>query len=93
MPDDTLVVWGDADALIGRPVIEHLHRQRPDWDYTVLPGVGHVPMMEAADRYVAVVRAWLEGRPVTDVAGTLTYADGVEAAAGLALLVEESARR
>jgi len=75
MPDDTLVVWGDADALVGRPVIGHLHQQRPDWDYAVLPGVGHVPMMETGDRYVAVVRAWLEGRPVTDVAGTITYAD------------------
>jgi len=75
MPDDTLVVWGDADALVGRPVIGHLHQQRPDWDYAVLPGVGHVPMMETGDRYVAVVRAWLEGRPVTDVAGTTTYAD------------------
>jgi hypothetical protein len=32
-------------------------------------------MMEAGGRYVAVVRAWLEGRPVTDVAGTITYAD------------------
>jgi pimeloyl-ACP methyl ester carboxylesterase len=88
MPDDTLVVWGDADALVGRPVIENLHRQRPDWDYTVLPGVGHVPMMEAGDRYVAVVQAWLEGRSVADVAGTLTYAGGVEAAAELAELSE-----
>jgi pimeloyl-ACP methyl ester carboxylesterase len=75
MSGDTLVVWGDADALVGRPVIGHLHQQRPDWDYAVLPGVGHVPMMEAGGRYVAVVRAWLEGRPVTDVAGTITYAD------------------
>ncbi len=93
MPDDTLVVWGDADGLIGRPVIEHLHKQRPDWDYAVLPGVGHVPMMEAADRYVALVRAWLEGRPLTDVAGTLTYGDGVEGGAGLAAVAEGSARR
>jgi pimeloyl-ACP methyl ester carboxylesterase len=86
MPDDALVVWGDADALVGRPVIENLHRQRPDWDFTVLAGVGHVPMLEAADRYVAVVRAWLEGRPLTDIAGALTYADGVEAAGELAEL-------
>jgi pimeloyl-ACP methyl ester carboxylesterase len=79
MPGDTLVVWGDADALVGRPVIGQLHQQRPDWDYAVLPGVGHVPMMEAGDRYVAVVRAWLEGRPVTDVAGTLPYPDSATA--------------
>jgi pimeloyl-ACP methyl ester carboxylesterase len=75
MPTDTLVVWGDVDVLVGRPVISHLHEQRPDWDYAVLPGVGHVPMLEAGERYVAVVRAWLEGRPITDVDGTITYAD------------------
>jgi pimeloyl-ACP methyl ester carboxylesterase len=79
LPDDTLVVWGDVDALVGRPVISHLHEQRPDWHYAVLPGVGHVPMMEAGERYVAVVRAWLEGRPVTDVAGTLAYSDSAGA--------------
>jgi len=73
LPDDTLVVWGDVDRLVGRPVIGHLYQQRPDWEYAVLPGVGHVPMMEASERYVAIVRAWLEGRPVTDVAGTLRY--------------------
>ncbi len=75
MSGDTLVVWGDADVLVGRPVISHLRDQRPDWDYVVLPGVGHVPMMEAGERYVEVVRAWIEGRPVTDVPGTLPYTD------------------
>jgi pimeloyl-ACP methyl ester carboxylesterase len=73
LPDGTLVMWGDVDGLVGRPVIEHLHEQRPDWEYVVLPGVGHVPMMEAGERYVAIVRAWLAGRPATEVAGTLSY--------------------
>jgi len=73
MSSETLVVWGDADALVGRPVIETLHQQRPDWDYVVLPGVGHVPMMEAADSYVELARAWTAGLPVADVAGTLRY--------------------
>jgi pimeloyl-ACP methyl ester carboxylesterase len=72
MPSGTLLVWGDADALVGRPVIDHLQARRPDWIYATLPGIGHVPMMEDADRYVAVVRAWLEGRPVTDVAGVIS---------------------
>jgi len=78
MPADTLVVWGDADVLVGRPVISHLRMQRPDWSYTVLPGVGHVPMMEAGERYVAIVRAWLEGRPLADVGGTVPYTDAAE---------------
>jgi pimeloyl-ACP methyl ester carboxylesterase len=69
MGADTLLVWGDADALVGRPVIDHVLGQRPDWVSAVLPGVGHMPMVEVPDRYVAVVEAWLAGRPVTDVDG------------------------
>jgi pimeloyl-ACP methyl ester carboxylesterase len=69
MPSDTLVVWGDRDVLVGAPVIEHLHGQRPDWDYAVLPDVGHTPMMEVPDRYLAVVHAWMTGSPVTGSGG------------------------
>jgi len=75
MPTGTLVVWGDVDALVGRPVIAHLRQQRPDWHYAVLPGVGHVPMMEAGDRYVALVRAWLDALPVVGVAGSRDFDD------------------
>ncbi len=71
MEADTLVVWGDEDALVGRPVIDHLLAQRPDWTYAVLPGIGHVPMMEAPDRYIAIVRAWLRGDAVSAVPGVL----------------------
>ena len=74
MGRDTLVVWGDEDALVGRPVIDHLAAQRPDWTYAVMPGIGHVPMMEAPDAYVDVVRAWLDGASVTDVAGVTPLA-------------------
>jgi len=69
MPSDTLVVWGDRDALVGRPVIEHLHGVRPDWDYGVLPDVGHTPMMELPERYLAVVRAWMAGDAITGADG------------------------
>ena len=73
MPVETLLVWGDADALVGRPVIDQLLVHRPDWVDAVMPGVGHVPMMEEPERYVAVVRAWLEGRRVTEVDGVVRY--------------------
>lgn len=51
----TLVVWGDADRLIGRAVIDHLGERRPDWQLRELPAVGHVPMVEAPDDYLAAV--------------------------------------
>ena len=73
LPSDTLLIWGDADALVGRPVIDQLLVHRPDWVDAVMPGVGHVPMMEEPERYVAVVRAWLEGRAVTEVDGVVRY--------------------
>lgn len=57
----TVVVWGDQDRLVGRPVIERLLVRRPDIDLIELEGIGHVPMMEAPDRYVAAVTDWLDG--------------------------------
>jgi pimeloyl-ACP methyl ester carboxylesterase len=81
MSPDTLVVWGEGDALVGRPVIDHLFAQRPDWTYAVLPDIGHTPMMEVPGHYIATVRAWLKGRPVTEVPGTLAYSATPEPAA------------
>ncbi len=63
----TLLVWGDQDRLIGRPVIERALARRPDLDLVELDGIGHVPMLEAPDRYLAAVSAWLDGR-VAEVA-------------------------
>jgi pimeloyl-ACP methyl ester carboxylesterase len=54
----TLLVWGSADRLVGRPVIDATMQQRPDWSLEVLETVGHAPMVEAPDRYVAAVRSW-----------------------------------
>jgi pimeloyl-ACP methyl ester carboxylesterase len=56
----TLLVWGDADQLVGRPVIDAAITRRPDWDLHEFPGVGHAPMIEAADDYLEVVTDWLD---------------------------------
>ncbi|MTV26467.1 alpha/beta hydrolase [Nitriliruptoraceae bacterium ZYF776] len=57
----TLVVWGDQDRLVGRHVIDHLADRRPDWEVQVLPGVGHVPMLEVPGTYLEVVGDWFGG--------------------------------
>ncbi|HSK25207.1 MAG TPA: alpha/beta fold hydrolase [Egicoccus sp.] len=57
----TLVVWGDADRLIGRAVIDHLAQRRPDWHLAALPAIGHVPMAEAPDDYLAAVARFYAG--------------------------------
>jgi pimeloyl-ACP methyl ester carboxylesterase len=54
-----LVVWGDADRLISRVAIDHVLARRGHWDLRVLPAVGHVPMLEAPEAYVAEVGRWL----------------------------------
>jgi pimeloyl-ACP methyl ester carboxylesterase len=56
----TLVVHGDADRLVPLAASRALAASRPDWRLEVLPGIGHVPQLEAPDRFVDVVGAWLE---------------------------------
>lgn len=56
----TLVVWGDADRLVGRPVVDGLVSRRPTWDLHVFEGCGHVPMLEFPDAFLDVTRRWLE---------------------------------
>lgn len=56
----TLLLWGDRDRLVGRPVIERALARRPDLDLVELPGVGHAPMMEEPAGYLAAVMGWLE---------------------------------
>jgi pimeloyl-ACP methyl ester carboxylesterase len=55
----TMVVWGEQDQLVGRPVIEHLVERRPDWHLHEFPDIGHVPQVEAPGEYVEVTRAFL----------------------------------
>jgi pimeloyl-ACP methyl ester carboxylesterase len=39
-------------------------RKYPEWQLRVIHGVGHAPMMEAPDRWLEVVEAWLPGTRV-----------------------------
>jgi pimeloyl-ACP methyl ester carboxylesterase len=36
---------------------------RRDWDMRLIPKVGHVPQMEAPERWLAAVEPWIEGLP------------------------------
>lgn len=60
----TLLLWGDADTLVGASTIAGLRRRRPDWDHHVFASVGHCPQLEAPRSYVEVVEGWSpERRP------------------------------
>jgi pimeloyl-ACP methyl ester carboxylesterase len=54
----TLIIHGALDRLIPLSAARELHRRRPDWRLEVLDGVGHVPMMEAPDRFMEVLEGW-----------------------------------
>ncbi len=86
MTHRVLVVWGDGDRLVSRPVIDHLVDLRPDWRVAVLPGVGHIPQMEAPERYVAVVSRWLaDGTVASDAAaGVVPWGEWVAEAGATA---------
>jgi len=53
-----LLVWGDQDPLIGRPVIDDLAARRPDWSLHVFESVGHLLPVEVASAYADVVGEW-----------------------------------
>lgn len=58
----TLLLWGDGDRLIGRPVIDEVRRRRPDWDHEIFEGAGHCPQIEVPARYVDAVASWAPQR-------------------------------
>ncbi len=47
----TLLVWGDADALVSRAIQDHLAGSIPDADVLVYPGVGHTPRWDDPVRF------------------------------------------
>jgi len=53
-----LLLWGDQDPLIERPVIDDLTARRPDWSLHVFESVGHLLPVEVANAYADVVAEW-----------------------------------
>jgi pimeloyl-ACP methyl ester carboxylesterase len=58
-----LVIHGDRDRLVPVGYARAAARAHPWWDLRVLSGVGHVPQMEAPDRWIGAARDWLGRLP------------------------------
>ncbi|MGH2739071.1 MAG: alpha/beta fold hydrolase [Actinomycetota bacterium] len=58
----TLHIHGAADRLVRIGSARQFARIRPDWTFVSIKGVGHVPMLEAPDRFLEAVSTWLAGR-------------------------------
>ncbi len=55
-PSPLHVVWGMDDPIAVTSMVDTLRAARPDATVDLLEGVGHYPMVEAPDRFVAAVR-------------------------------------
>lgn len=60
-----LLVWGDRDPLIVRPIVDHVLARRRDWRLRVFEGAGHLAPLEFPDDYADVVGRWLAERPAS----------------------------
>ena len=58
-----LAIHGRQDRLVPLGFAEAAWRRHPEWDVRVLPHVGHVPQMEAPERWLAAVESWLSELP------------------------------
>ncbi|MCK2215898.1 alpha/beta hydrolase [Actinomadura sp. ATCC 31491] len=69
-----LVVHGERDRLVPAAASRALVRSHPWWDLVVLPGVGHVPQMEAPRETAAEVLRWLAAPKAAAAVAAATHA-------------------
>jgi pimeloyl-ACP methyl ester carboxylesterase len=59
-----LVIHGREDRLVPLGFAIGALEMRPEWEMSLIPKVGHVPQMEAPERWLAAVEDWLAEVPV-----------------------------
>jgi pimeloyl-ACP methyl ester carboxylesterase len=55
-----LLVHGTEDRLVSTRSARWAAKERPDWDFLELNGIGHIPMLETPEAFVGLVRKWLD---------------------------------
>jgi pimeloyl-ACP methyl ester carboxylesterase len=58
-----LVIHGREDRLVPLGFAMGALEMRPDWEFRLIPKVGHVPQMEAPQRWISAVEDWLARVP------------------------------
>jgi len=56
----TLLIHGSEDRLVSVDSARWAAKQRPDWTFVEMDGIGHVPMLEAPEAFAAIVTGWLD---------------------------------
>lgn len=57
----TLLIQGAEDRLVPLSSVRKVAGRLPGWSFRVLPGAGHVPMMEVPDQFLDALESWTEG--------------------------------
>ena len=57
------IIWGEADAIAPLRTGELLARRLPNAQLATLPGVGHVPMLQATNDFLALLTAAIHDAP------------------------------
>ena len=69
IPHTALIVHGTRDDVVQVDTTRWLARERPDWTVAYMKGLGHVPMIEAPERFMQIFDAWADAgydpKPVT----------------------------
>ncbi|KAB7738633.1 alpha/beta fold hydrolase [Parvibaculum sedimenti] len=60
----TLMIWGEEDSALGRELTYGTEKLVKDFTIRYLPQVSHWVQQEAPEAVNAMLRAWIEGRPV-----------------------------
>ena len=60
LPIPTHILWGREDQILHVAAVDRLEAMLPDASSTVMPGIGHVPMIEAPEATVADYLAFRE---------------------------------
>ncbi len=55
----TLLIHGTEDRVVPPASADWASRERPDWDYTLIQGMGHTPQIEDPRRFATLVEEWL----------------------------------
>lgn len=55
----TLLIHGTEDRVVPPVSAEWAARERPDWDYEMIQGMGHTPQIEDPERFVGLVEEWI----------------------------------
>jgi pimeloyl-ACP methyl ester carboxylesterase len=55
-----LLIHGEQDAIVSPASAEWAIEQRPDWQFELLAGIGHVPQLEAPELFGDLVEGFLE---------------------------------